>query len=131
MAGNLDSFARATLSILLLSALCTGHISAATRSARASQQSGPQFEALPLVRSRQNHLLVRAIINGKPAWLGVDTGAPVSAIAAQRREYFGLTGIPASSNLPARLQLTAAFNRLPVAGSFQPGPIKLLADPLV
>src|SRR5258705_13932147 len=35
-----------------------------------------QFEALPLVRSRQNHLLLRAFINGRPAWLTVDSGAP-------------------------------------------------------
>ena len=30
-----------------------------------SAQLPPQFEALPLVRSRQNHLLVRAYINGR------------------------------------------------------------------
>ena len=131
MVGNLDSFARATLSILLASTLCAGHISAATRSARASQQSGPRFEALPLVRSRQNHLLVRAIINGKPAWLGVDTGAPVSAIAAQRREYFGLTGIPGSSKLPARLQINGAFNSVAIARRFQLGALKLLDEPVV
>ena len=54
--------------------------------ARDAQRATPaEFDALPLVRSRQNHLLVRAFINGKSAWLGVDTGAPVSAIAVHRR----------------------------------------------
>src|SRR5206468_13007795 len=116
---RLLSFTRATLLILLLSAFCLGDVSSAPRSARTSQQSGPQFEALPLVRSRQNHLLVRAIINGKPAWLGVATGAPVSAIAAHRREYFGLTGLPGSSKLPARLQINGAFNNVAIARRFQ------------
>src|SRR5437016_13184090 len=37
------------------------------------------FVALPLVRSRQNHLMVRAFINGREAWLTIDSGAPVSA----------------------------------------------------
>ena len=37
-------------------------------------------------RSRQIHLLVRAEINGKPALLGVDSGAPVSAISASRHQ---------------------------------------------
>ena len=56
---------------------CAGrHVSAA-----APAQASPQFEALPLIRSKQNHLLVRASINGKEAWLGVDSGAPVSAIS--------------------------------------------------
>src|SRR4029453_15039660 len=50
----------------------------------AFARTAPQFEALPLVRSRQNHLLLRAFINGKPAWLTVDSGAPVSAIALNR-----------------------------------------------
>src|SRR4030095_5712336 len=64
-----------------------------------------QFEALPLVRSRQNHLLVRAFINGRLAWLTVDSGAPVSAIALNRREYFRLKPITAESSLPARVQI--------------------------
>src|SRR6476660_1024927 len=58
-----------------------------------------QFEALPLVRSRQNHLLVRAFINGRAAWLTVDSGAPVSAIASNRRQYFRLNPITAKSSL--------------------------------
>src|SRR5262245_32923040 len=62
-----------------------------------------QFEALPLVRSRQNHLLLRAFINGRPAWLTVDSGAPVSAIALNRRQYFRLKPITAESSLPARV----------------------------
>src|SRR5215470_16734120 len=64
-----------------------------------------QFEALPLVRSRQNHLLLHAFINGRPAWLTVDSGAPVSAIALNRREYFRLKPITARSTLPTRVQI--------------------------
>src|SRR5258708_35919004 len=67
----------ATLS-LVIELAATSHVFART---------APQFEALPLVRSRQNHLLLRAYINGRPAWLTVDSGAPVSAIALNRRQY--------------------------------------------
>src|SRR5215212_4611350 len=41
----------------------------------AASAGALQYEVLPLIRSSQNHLLVRAQINGKPALLGVDTGA--------------------------------------------------------
>jgi predicted aspartyl protease len=99
--------------------------------ARLSAQSAPQFEALPLMRSRQNHLLVRAFINGKPAWLGVDTGAPVSAIALDRREHFRLTGVPGSSKLPPRLQINGAFNNVAIAHRFQLGSLRLLDEPVV
>src|SRR6266536_6531152 len=84
-----------------------------------------QFEALPLVRSRQNHLLVRAFINGKPALLTVDSGAPVSAIALHRRDYFRLTPITATSNLPARVQINGAFNNVALARQLRLGALTL------
>lgn len=94
-------------------------------------QSDPQFEALPLTRSRQNHLLVRAFINGKPALLGVDTGAPISAISVDRREHFRLAGIPVSSKLPGRLQINGAFNNVTIAHHFRLGALNLIDEPVV
>ena len=90
-----------------------------------------QFEALPLERSRQNHLLVHAFINGKPARLVVDTGAPVSAIALNRRRHFGLTPIPVKSKLPTQLQINGGFNSVAIARRFQLGALGLLDEPVV
>jgi predicted aspartyl protease len=90
-----------------------------------------QFQALPLVRSRQNHLLVRAFINGKAAWLTVDSGAPVSAIALNRREYFRLKPTTAESNLPARVQINGAFNNVAIARELRIGALTLVDEPLV
>ncbi len=104
---------------------------AASKNAPASNSSVPRFEALALTRSRQNHLLVRAFINGKPAWLGVDSGAPISAIALKRRAHFGLTGIPGSSTLPARLQINGAFNNVAIAHNFSIGALNLVDEPVV
>jgi predicted aspartyl protease len=90
-----------------------------------------QFEALPLVRSRQNHLLVRAFINGRPAWLTVDSGAPVSAIALNRREYFRLKPITTESSLPARVQINGAFNKVAIARELRIGGLILADEPVV
>src|SRR5262245_11315852 len=90
-----------------------------------------EFEALPLVRSRQNHLLVRAFINGRPAWLTVDTGAPVSAIALNRREYFRLKPISAESTLPPRVQINGAFNKVAIARELRIGGLTLVDEPMV
>ena len=90
-----------------------------------------QFQALPLERSRQNHLLVHARINGKPALLGVDSGAPVSAISASRRKHFGLTALPGSSKLPLRLRINGGFNRVAIAHRLQLGALTLVDEPMV
>ena len=90
-----------------------------------------QYESLPLIRSAQNHLLVRAEINGKPALLGVDTGAPVSAVALNRRAYFGLTPTTAKSGIPARLSINGAFNSVAVARNLRLGALNLVDEPMV
>ena len=90
-----------------------------------------QYEALPLVRSSQNHLLVHAEINGKPALLGVDTGAPVSAIALNRREHFGLKPITGKSEIPARLSINGAFNSVAIARNLKLGALNLVDEPMV
>jgi len=90
-----------------------------------------QFEALPLVRSRQNHLLVRAFINGRAAWLTVDSGAPVSAIASNRRDYFRLKPTAADSNLPARVQINGGFNKVAIARELRIGALILVDEPMV
>ena len=91
----------------------------------------PVFQALPLERSRQNHLLLRAEINGKRALLGVDSGAPVSAISAYRRNYFGMSPLPGSSKLPSRLKINGGYNRVTIAHRLRLGALTLIDEPMV
>jgi predicted aspartyl protease len=102
-----------------------------TTPARAATAGALQYEALPLIRSNQNHLLVRAEINGKPALLGVDTGAPVSAIAINRRAYFGMAPITGKSTLPTRLSINGAFNSVAIARNLRLGDLNLVDEPMV
>ena len=90
-----------------------------------------KFEVLPLERSHQNHLLLRASINGKPALLAVDTGAPVSAISTRRVAFFGMTPAPANSEIPTRLQINGSFNGVAIARTLRLGALNLLEEPMV
>ncbi|MFN2622969.1 MAG: aspartyl protease family protein [Chthoniobacterales bacterium] len=100
-------------------------------SLHAATAGALQYEALPLIRSSQNHLLVRAEVNGKPALLGVDTGAPVSAIALNRREHFGLAPITGKSDLPSKLSINGAFNSVAIARNLKLGDLNLVDEPMV
>jgi predicted aspartyl protease len=123
------SFRRKFLAIFCAALALIVELAAAPRGAYA--RATAQFEALPLVRSQQNHLLVRAFINGKPAWLTVDSGAPVSAIALNRREYFRLKPTAAESKLPARVQINGAFNNVAIARELRIGALTLVDEPVV
>jgi predicted aspartyl protease len=95
------------------------------------QRNNPQFEALPLELSAQNHFIVRAFINGKPALLGVDTGAPVSAIAISRHRHYGLDSISSSSKLPPKLMINGALDTVGIAKSLRIGALNLVDEPMV
>jgi predicted aspartyl protease len=101
------------------------------RARPAPEFESPVFQALPLERSRQNHLLVRAEINGKPALLGVDSGAPVSAISVKRRKHFEMTSLPGTSKLPPRLRINGGFNRVTIAHRLRLGALTLVDEPMV
>src|SRR5437762_4146622 len=131
-AANLVPLARRTVSIFLAGLLLASPVFGATLSANEERRSKlPQFEALPLIRSRQNHLLIRAYINGKPAWLGVDSGAPVSAIAIHRRDYFQVTGISSNPDLPSHVEINGAFNKVGIVRKIRLGGIELADEPVV
>src|SRR5437762_7276527 len=124
MISNHQSSVRKCCSVFCAVVALTIELAVAPKGAYA--RATTQFEALPLVRSRQNHLLVRAFINGKAAWLTVDSGAPVSAIASNRREHFQLKPITAKSNLPARVQINGAFNSVAIARELRLGGLTLI-----
>ena len=128
---------RILLALALAAALFTADLSASPKSGSRRRSHGSntrktaEFQALPLLRSRQNHLLVRAFINGKAAWLEVDSGSPMTAVVAHRRKYFGLTDLPKTSALPPRLQINGAFNDVVIARHLRIGNLNLLDEPVV
>lgn len=127
-----NSFSLAkTLAALLAATFLTLPAVAAPKPRQPSTAGALQYEALPLTRSAQNHLLVHAEINGKPALLGVDTGAPVSAIALSRRAYYGLSPSSGRAGIPSRLSINGAFNPVGIAKNLRLGALNLVDEPMV
>ena len=123
-------FSRKNLTALLV-ALVAGLPTLALARARPPAEA-LQYEALPLERSSQNHLLVRAEINGKPAVLLVDTGAPLSAVAIDRaRPFWDELRSPPSRRVPSRLNINGAFNAMSIARSLRLGALNLVDEAMV
>jgi predicted aspartyl protease len=89
------------------------------------------YEAIPLERTPGNHLLAHVEINGKPAVLTIDSGAPISAIAVNRQAYFGVTPVTAKSKLPPRLDVNGVLNLVGITKSFRLGALVLVDEPVV
>ncbi len=117
--------------LLLIPTLAPARTVESGRPRKAAARKTAEFEALPLLRSRQNHLLVQASINGKIAWLGVDSGAPFTAIASHRRAHFRLTDVPEDSDLPSRLQVNGSYNSVGIVRTLRLGSLNLLDEPVV
>jgi predicted aspartyl protease len=112
-------------------ALTSNSFAAAREPVRGKAVVDAQFEALPLIRTKQNHLLVRAFINDKPALLIVDTGSPGTVIASKRCSYFRVGNVPRNSDLPARVQVNGSYNRLVMARSLRLGALSVSDVPAV
>jgi predicted aspartyl protease len=95
------------------------------------RQDAPQYQALPLELSSQSHLLVRAEINGKPATLLVDTGAPLSAVAIDRAPYYRMNPVSSKSRIPSRLNINGAFNAMSMAHNLRLGALNLVDEAMV
>lgn len=121
--------ARFFLLILITGFVFPGQLQAASK--RDSPRTKPEFVELPLIRSRQNHLIVRAFINDKPALLIVDTGSPGTVIASKRRSYFGLTTAPSRLNWPSRVQVNGSFSNLVIAKNMRIGSLNIVDVPVV
>jgi predicted aspartyl protease len=123
-------FSRRVPAFVCLAAFVFGAIAPSLSAATAG---APQYEALPLIHSAQNHLLVQAEINGKPATLVVDSGAPVSAVSLDRAEHYGLTPVKPKSKtkLPHHLNINGAFNPVSIARSLRIGFLSLIDEPMI
>ena len=101
---------------------------AATRPASAHGLQFPGYTGVQMTRGPQNHLLVQAQVNGRPASFLVDTGANLSFFRVDRAAAFGVTPSGAQKFRQGRAFPLASIRELAI-GSIAFGTIEVaLAD---
>ena len=122
------ALSKTAMSIFAVALVFGGNVTAvAPRPAHPSAQ----FEALPLTRSWQNQLLVHARINGKPAVLMVDSGAPATLISTRRAADFKLGRIQSNSPLPTSVMINGVADKLAIVQSLRLGALNIVDMPVV
>lgn len=61
----------------------------------------------------------------------MDTGAPLSAVAADRATHFRMDPVSAKSRIPSQLNINGAFNTMAVARSLRLGSLNLVDEAMV
>lgn len=74
----------------------------------------PGYEGLPLERGAQNHLVLHATVNGRPANFLIDTGAAKTFLRADRARNLGLEASAGSASVDLRAS-PRLFGRITVA----------------
>ena len=122
------SVAKKSLSSLAAAVVLAGNLPAA---AKRPTNLSERFEVLPLTRSWQNQLLVHARINGKPAVLMVDSGAPATLISVKRRADFHLDKIGSNSGLPTSVMVNGVADKLAIVHNLRLGSLNIVDMPVV
>src|SRR5207249_12325890 len=79
----------------------------------------------------QDHVRLGDFMKCREAGITGGSGAPLSAIASSRRDYFRLKPTAADSNLPARVQIKGGFNKVAIARELRIGALILVDEPMV
>jgi predicted aspartyl protease len=81
-------------------------------SVKASEAAPPTY-GTTLSRSTGNHLFVEVLVNHRPAWFAIDTGAALSIVDSNKAKVLGLSKGPGLVEVPKQIEVN---NRLvPVA----------------
>jgi predicted aspartyl protease len=81
-------------------------------SVKASEAARPTY-GTTLSRSTGNHLFVEVLVNHRPAWFAIDTGAALSIVDSNKAKVLGLSKGPGLVQVPKQIEVN---NRLvPVA----------------
>jgi len=81
-------------------------------SVKASEAARPTY-GTTLSRSTGNHLFVEVLVNHRPAWFAIDTGAALSIVDSNKAKVLGLSKGPGLVEVPKQIEVN---NRLvPVA----------------
>ncbi len=92
---------------------------------------GPNYRSIRLLRGSQNHLLALARINGVFALLGVDTGAPVTALNLDSRQFFKINPVPVNAvGIPSTIRIGGEPIGIGIVESFEAGGMNLGLRPV-
>ena len=96
-----------------------------------SNPAGTDYTALPLIRGKENQLLLRLPVDDKTPMMVLDTGSPITCVDESKSKLFKLTPPPANSSSPTSVTVNGVQHKLAIAPSLTFGPEQIQNLPVV
>jgi predicted aspartyl protease len=81
--------------------------------------SGADYSSVPLLRGKQNQLLLRQMIGGHPAYITLDTGSPVTCVDESKSKLFSLVPTSTDGTPPMSVTVNGERHRIAVIPSLE------------
>lgn len=117
--------------LLLLLLLLPARSLRADRAEVVSSQIDPEVAAVPLLRGSQGQLLLRGQINGRDAFLYVDTGAPVTCVDESKARRFEFPALQWSDKTPITVNANGADQHVTLISELRLGVLRIENTPAV
>ena len=99
--------------------------------AAASGAATVDYTSLPLLRGKENQLLLRLPVDANTPVMVLDTGSPITCVDSSKAKSFKLVPPPANSSSPTSVTVNGVQHNLAVAPSLNFGPEQVQNLPVV
>jgi len=115
---KLFSFRRGVAALCLPLFLFSSQLSATA----ATTPALADYSALPLVRGKENQLMLRLPVGNQSAWVVLDTGSPVTCVDEEKSKLFQLIPSSEQNAAPVSVIVNGVRHRIAIAPSLKFGP---------
>jgi hypothetical protein len=115
----------AAVCLILALTVTTASLEAATVNLSAD------YDSMPLIRGKQNQVLLRQKINNRTAYITLDTGSPVTCVDESKSKLFSLVPTSTDGSPPLSLMVNGMRHRIAVIPSLQFGTVLAEDIPVV
>ena len=93
--------------------------------------AGSEYTSLPLIRGKQNQLLLHLPVDGSKPYIVLDTGSPITCVDESKSQMFKLVSSSTNGSSPMSVMVNGVRHRIAIAPKLDFGPVEVQNLPVV